>query len=52
MSEVTEKIKKELLDRCEKYKEKYGYDYWNEHKKYFVQNAVKLAMEQRLQKSY
>lgn len=45
MSEVTEKIKKELLDRCEKYKEKYGYDYWNEHIKYVVQNAVKLAKE-------
>lgn len=43
MSEITEKIKQELLVRCEKSKEKDGYDFWNEHIKYVVENAVKLA---------
>ncbi len=45
MSDVTEKIKQELLIRCEKSKEKDGYDFWNEHIKYVVENAVKLAKE-------
>lgn len=43
MSEVTEKIKQELLKRCEKSKEKDGYDFWNEHIKFVVQHAVELA---------
>lgn len=47
MSEITEKIKQELLVRCEKSKEKDGYDFWNEHIKYVVENAVKLANEYR-----
>ena len=34
MSEITEKIKQELLIRYEKSKEKDGYDFWNEHIKY------------------
>ena len=45
MSEVVDKIKEELLIRCEKFKEKDGYDFWNEHIKYVVENAVKLAKE-------
>lgn len=45
MSEVTEKIKEELLKRCEKSKEIDGYDFWNEHIKYVVENAVRLANE-------
>ena len=43
MSEVTEKIKQELLKRCNIYKEKYGYDFWNDHIKYVVKNSVELA---------
>lgn len=43
MSKVTEKIKEELLIRCAKSKEKDGYDFWNEHIKYVVENAVELA---------
>lgn len=43
MSEITEKIKVELLRRCEKSKEKDGYDFWDEHIKYVVENAVQLA---------
>ena len=43
MSEVTEKIKEELLKRCNIYKEKYGYDFWNDHIKYVVKNSVELA---------
>ena len=45
MREVTEKIKQELLARCEKSKQKDGYDFWNEHIKYVVDNAGKLAKE-------
>lgn len=45
MSEITEKVKEELLNRCEKYKEKNGYDFWNDHIKFVVQNSVKLAKE-------
>jgi uncharacterized protein len=45
VSEITEKIKQELLVRCEKSKAKDGYDFWNEHIKYVVENAVKLATE-------
>ena len=45
MSEITENIKQELLVRCEKSKEKDGYDFWNEHIKYVVENAVRLANE-------
>lgn len=46
MSEVTEKIKDELLKRCENSKEKDGYDFWNEHIKYVVENAIELARRQ------
>lgn len=45
MSEVTDKIKQELLIRCEKYKEKNGYDFWNEHIKFVVENAINLAKQ-------
>ena len=45
MSEVTEKIKEELLKRCNIYKEKYGYDFWNDHIKYVVKNSVELAQK-------
>lgn len=40
MSEITEKIKEELIKRCKIYDEKYDYDFWNEHIKYVVKNAV------------
>jgi len=43
MSEITEKIKEELIKRCEIYNEKYEYDFWNEHIKYVVKNALELA---------
>ena len=43
MSEVVESIKAELLKRCENYKEKYGYDFWNDHIKYVVKNSIELA---------
>lgn len=43
MSEITEKIKEELIKRCKIYNEKYDYDFWNEHIKYVVKNAVELA---------
>ena len=45
MSEITEKIKQELLVRCEDAKKTGGFDIWNNHIKYVVQNAIKLANE-------
>ena len=43
MSEVVDSIKAELLKRCENYKEKYGYDFWNDHIKCVVKNSIELA---------
>jgi len=43
MSEVVDSIKAELLIRCENYKEKHGYDFWNDHIKYVVKNSIELA---------
>ena len=43
MSEVVESIKADLLKRCENYKEKHGYDFWNDHIKYVVKNSIELA---------
>ncbi len=43
MSEIVEKIKEELIKRCNTYNEKYNYDFWNDHIKYVVKNAVELA---------
>ena len=43
MSEIVESIKVELLKRCEVYKEKHGYDFWNDHIKYVVKNSIELA---------
>ena len=31
------------MKRCNIYKEKYGYDFWNDHIKYVVKNSVELA---------
>jgi len=45
MNEITDKIREELLIRCKKSEEKDGYDFWNEHIKYVVENAVELAKE-------
>ncbi|NLO47634.1 MAG: HD domain-containing protein [Clostridiales bacterium] len=46
MSEVTDKIRDIVLDKCEQHKQnaKYGYyDYWNDHIKRVVWHAVDLA---------
>ena len=43
MSKVVDNIKQELLKRCKQYEEKYGYDFWNDHIKYVVKNAVELG---------
>ncbi|MCI8352356.1 MAG: HD domain-containing protein [Clostridia bacterium] len=43
MSEIIENIKEELIKRCVKYDKKYNYDFWNNHIKYVVKNAVELA---------
>ena len=33
------------MKRCNIYKEKYGYDFWNDHIKYVVKNSVELAQK-------
>ncbi len=43
MSDITGKVQEELIKRCNKYNEKYNYDFWNDHIKYVVKNAVDLA---------
>lgn len=43
MNDIVNIIKKELLKRCENYKNKNGYDFWNDHIKYVVENANMLA---------
>lgn len=45
MNEIVENIKEELIKRCNTYNEKYNYDFWNDHIKYVVKNAVDLAKE-------
>lgn len=43
MNDVVESIKKELMKRCDLYNQKYDYDFWNDHIKFVVKNAVELA---------
>ena len=43
MNKIVENIRQELITRCNKYNEKYNYDFWNDHIKYVVKNAVELA---------
>ena len=43
MNSVVDKIKQELLNVVEEYKKNNGYDFWNDHIKYVVKNAVMLA---------
>ncbi len=43
MIDIVYKIKEELINRCNIYNEKYNYDFWNDHIKYVVKNAVELA---------
>ena len=45
MSEIVENVREELIKRCNLYNEKYNYDFWNDHIKYVVENAVRLAKE-------
>ncbi len=45
MSKIVENVKEELIKRCNIYNEKYNYDFWNDHIKYVVKNAIDLAKE-------
>lgn len=45
MVDVIDKIREEVIFRCKTYAEKEGYDFWNDHIKYVVKNAVDLAKE-------
>ncbi len=42
---ITELVKKELLKRTNAFKEKDGYDFWEDHIQYVVKNAIALAKE-------
>lgn len=41
--DIVENIRNELLVRCREHKKVVGYDFWNEHIKYVVKNALELA---------
>jgi uncharacterized protein len=43
VSEIVNKIRNILLEKCEQHKEHVGYDYWNDHIKRVVEHAVYLA---------
>ena len=43
MNSIVDEIKQELLNVVEEYKKNNGYDFWNDHIKYVVKNAVMLA---------
>ena len=45
MENIIDKIKEGLLVRCKAHEEKVGYDFWNEHIKFVVKNALDLANE-------
>lgn len=45
MVKIAEKVKEELLEKCEESKKRDGYDFWNEHIKYVVENAIELAKQ-------
>lgn len=45
MIDVVNEVRNEVKSRCNTYAEKEGYDFWNDHIKYVVQNAVYLAKE-------
>ena len=45
MSKITEDIRREVLTRCEKSKQDMGFDIWDEHIKYVVENSISLAKE-------
>lgn len=45
MSEVVDSIREELIKRCNSYNERNNYDFWNDHIKFVVRNAVELAKE-------
>lgn len=40
---ITEQIKEELLKRTNSVKEEDKYDFWEDHIKYVVKNALELA---------
>lgn len=45
MSEITEKIRKEVIERCEKSRNNGDFDIWNEHIRYVVENSIDLAKQ-------
>jgi len=45
MSEITEKVREKVVLICAEYKRKYDYDFYDDHIKYVVNNAISLAEE-------
>lgn len=43
MSKIVENVRDELIKRCNIYNKKHNYDFWNDHIKYVVKNAIELA---------
>lgn len=47
MSEITNKVKQELLKRCNSYKQKNNYDFYEEHIRYVEEHAIELAKKHK-----
>lgn len=41
--DIIQEIQNELIKRCNSYEEKTGYNYWEDHIKHVVKNAIELA---------
>lgn len=45
MNKIADKIRLKLIENCNNYYEETGYDFWNDHIKHVVKNALDLAHE-------
>lgn len=43
--DIINQIQEELIKRCKSYEEKTGYNYWEDHIKHVVKNAIELAKQ-------
>lgn len=43
--DIINQIQEELIKRCKSYEEKTGYNYWEDHIKHVVRNAIELVKQ-------
>ena len=43
--DIINQIQEELIKRCKSYEEKTRYNYWEDHIKHVVKNAIELAKQ-------